>query len=355
MINREKAVILAEKVFSSTYGKTAHGLVRYSERFDIVAVIDSQLAGFDAGEYLEGRQKGIPIVGTLEESLKFSPRYLIVGAATDGGVLPLEYKSIIKDAISKGLSIVNGLHDFVSDDPELSALAKEKGIDIIDVRKMFRDSKIPFTGEIENVKAFKIAVLGTDSALGKRTTTILLMNELRKRGFKTEMIGTGQTSWMQGIEYTTVIDATINDFVAGAIEHQVVRAWNEKRPDFILLEGQGSVVHPAYPGSFEIIAAGRPDAIILQDAPGRKYLDGFENYPMPDVGKVIQILELLSGKRVIAITLNTQNLEAGETSRIASRYEKKYRIPVVLPLQEIERLCDVVVAYGKQNEILIHR
>ncbi len=349
----EKAVILAEKVFSSTYGKTAHGLVRYSGKYKIVAVIDSQISGMDAGEYLEGRHKGIPIVKNLEEALKFNPKYLIIGAATDGGILPPEYRQIVREAISQGLGIINGLHDFISDDPEMEKLAREKKVEIIDVRKIFRDRKITFTGEIEEVKAFKIAVLGTDSALGKRTTTILLMKQLQKRGFKAEMVGTGQTSWMQGIEHTAVLDATINDFVSGAIESEAVAVWKERHPDFILFEGQGSVVHPAYPGSFEIIAAGRPDAIILQDAPGRKYMDGFEKYPMPDVGKVIQILELLSGKRVIAITLNSQNLTTEQLNSVAKEYETKYRIPAILPLQDIDKLADWVIFYAGKREVLV--
>ncbi len=338
----DKVVVLAEGVFDSTYGKTAHGLVRYSGRYQVVAVIDSKLAGRDAGEFLEGRKKNIPIVAKLEEAMVYYPKYIVIGAATDGGYLPKEYRDIIKDAINKGMGVVNGLHEFLSDDPEISKMAREKKVELIDVRKIFRDRKFPFTGKIEEVKARKIAILGTDSAIGKRTTTILLWKELQKRGKKAEMIGTGQTAWMQGVEYGTVIDATINDFVAGAIEHEVVRAWEEKRPDFIILEGQGSVVHPAYPGSFEIIAAGRPDAIVLQDAPGRKYLDGFENYPMPDVGRVINILELLSGKEVIAITLNTEKMTREEIDKIKKEYEIKFGIPVIEPLNEIEKLAEVV-------------
>lgn len=354
MMQPETAVILADKVFSSTYGKTAHGLVRYSDRFKIVAVIDSQLDGFDAGEYLEGRNRGIPIVGTLDEAMKFNPKYLIIGAATDGGVLPPEYREVVRTAILNDLNIVNGLHDFISDDVELSRLARLRGVKIVDVRKIFRDRKIPFSGEIEKVRSFKIAVLGTDSAIGKRTTAILLMKELRRRGFTAEMIGTGQTSWMQGIEHTTVLDATVNDFVAGAIENEVVEAWRKNSPDFILLEGQGSVVHPAYPGSFEIIAAGRPDAIILQHAPGRKFMDGFEKYPMPNVGRVIKILELLSGKKVIAITINTQNLTSEETLRAVQEHESKYHIPAIVPLLEIEKLGELVSSFATKRQVIIH-
>lgn len=342
----DRVTVLAEGVFGSTYGKTAHGLVRYSGRYEVTSVIDSTLAGRDAGEFLEGKKRNIPIISTLKEALPYSPKYIVIGAATDGGYLPQEYRKVIVEAINAGLGVINGLHEFLSDDPEISKLAREKGVEIIDVRKIFRDKKFPFTGDIEKVKARKIAVLGTDSAIGKRTTTVLLWKELQKRGRKAEMIGTGQTAWMQGVEYGTVIDATINDFVAGAIEHEVVRAWNERKPEYILIEGQGSVVHPAYPGSFEIIAAGRPDAIILQDAPGRKFLDGFENYPMPDVGRVITILEMLSGKKVIAITLNTEKMNDSEISTVKHEYELKYGLPVIEPLKEISKLAEVV----EQNE-----
>ncbi len=339
------AVILAEGVFGSTYGKTAHGLVRYTSRFRIRAVIDSEYAGRDAGELLEGRDKGIPIVKNFNDALKFKPEYLIIGAATDGGYLPDNYRSAVKQALENGIGIVSGLHEFISDDREFSSIASKTGAEIIDVRKMFRDRKIPFTGKIEGVKAKKIAVLGTDSAIGKRTTAVTLWRELNNRGRKAEMIGTGQTAWMQGFKYCAVIDACINDFVAGNIEHEVVSAWEDEKPEFIILEGQGSVVHPAYPGSFEIIAAGRPDAIILQHAPGRKFLDGFPEYPMPDVERVIKILELLSQKRVIAITFNTENLSVEEARKIGDKYERIYGLPVILPLQEPSKLADVVENY----------
>jgi len=341
----DSAVILAEGVFGSTYGKTAHGLVRFTSRYKIEAVIDSQFAGKDAGEILTGERNGIPIVSTLHEAINYKPKFLIIGAATDGGYLPENYRKVVREAIENGIGIVSGLHEFISDDPEFSKLANEKGVTIIDVRKMFRDRKIPFTGRIEEVKSKKIAVLGTDSAIGKRTTAVTLWRELNKRGKKAEMIGTGQTAWMQGFKYCAVIDACINDFVAGNIEHEVVKAWFEEKPEYIILEGQGSIVHPAYPGSFEIIAAGRPDGIILQHAPGRKTLDGFPNYPMPDVRRVIKILELLSQKKVIAITFNTENLTIYQAKEIAKDYGKKFRIPVILPLQEPEKLAEVVESY----------
>ncbi|MEM4162143.1 MAG: NAD-dependent epimerase/dehydratase family protein, partial [Thermoplasmata archaeon] len=205
-------------------------------------------------------------------------------------------------------------------------------VKITDVRKIFLKKQEFFTGEIENVEALKVAVLGTDSAIGKRTTTIMLTETLKDLGYKAVFVGTGQTAWMQGAEYVALIDAMINDFVAGGIESEVVRAWKEQHPDFILIEGQGGILHPAYPGGFEIIAAGRPEAIILQHAPKRIYYDGFEKYPIPDVKRFMEIIELLSGHPIAGISLNTERMNEYEVHFYINEYERKYGVPVDAPL-----------------------
>ncbi len=258
----DSAVVLAEGVFTSTYGKTANGLVRFSKRYRINAVIDSRFHGQDAGEVLEGRYKGIKVVSTVEEALDLNVNTFIVGVATDGGYIPENYRSYIRDALRNSLNVVSGLHEFVGDDPEFAAIARSSGSKITDVRKMFRDFKRPFSGEIRNVKSRKIAVLGTDSAIGKRTTAVFMNNAFQNLGLRSTMIGTGQTAWMQGFDYTVVIDSMINDFIPpGGLEWAALRAWEAEQPDFMFIEGQGSVLHPpAYPGSFEIIGALRPDA-----------------------------------------------------------------------------------------------
>lgn len=327
-----KAIILAEGVYGSTNGKTAHGLVRYSKRYEIVAVIDSEFAGMDAGFVLDGKIRNIPVFSTVEETLHLKPEVLIVGAATDGGYLPKNYRPYISKAISYGMNIVSGLHEFLSDDPEFSVLAKAMGVEITDVRKMFLKKQEFFTGEIENVKAIKVAVLGTDSAIGKRTTTIMLTETLKEMGYSAIFVGTGQTGWMQGAEYCALIDAMINDFVAGGIESEVVRAWKEHHPDFILIEGQGGILHPAYPGGFEIIAAARPEAIVLQHAPKRLFYDGFEKYPIPDVKKFMDIIEILSGHPIVGITLNTERMAEFEVPYYIQDYEERYKVPVDAPL-----------------------
>ena len=339
----DNAVILAEGVFGTTYGKTANGLVRYTKRFRVVAVIDSTKAGSDAGTVLAGKEKGIPIVSTVEEGIQLGARTLVVGVATDGGYIPDEYRKFISDAIIKGLNIVSGLHEFISDDPEFSALAAKHGSYITDVRKLFRDIKPPFTGQIKEVRALKIAVLGTDSAIGKRTTAVNLNNALKEKGVPTAMVGTGQTAWMQGFKHTVVVDSMINDFIPGGLESMTVEAWREENPKVIFIEGQGSVLHPAYPGSFEIIGACRPEAIILQHAPKRKFFDGFPDIPIPDLQKYIDILELLSGHKVIAISLNREGMTEGEVRNEIKELESRFGIPVFDPLNlNVEAIMSII-------------
>jgi uncharacterized NAD-dependent epimerase/dehydratase family protein len=338
----EKAVVLSEGCFATTYGKTANGLIRYSKRYEIVAVIDSRYYGMDAGYVLMGGQNGIRIVTTVQEARVLGAETLIIGVATDGGYLPVEYRKFVSEAIENGMNIVNGLHQYISNDEEFSRLAGQNKVEITDVRKIFNNYEYSFTGKIEEVKSKKIAVLGTDSAIGKRTTAVYLNDAMNRRKKYSELIGTGQTSWMQGFPYTVVMDSIINDFVAGSLEYITYKAWQEKHPEYMFLEGQGSILHPAYPGGFEIIGAMRPDAIILQHAPKRRYYDGFPEYLIEPLEKYIKVLELVSNKKVIAISLNTENMGKSEIMQEKTRLERKYNIPVFDPLQEFESITEVI-------------
>ncbi len=331
----QKAIILCEGKFGSTEGKSAHGLVRYSKRFVISGVIDSMFAGKDTGEVLDGNPNGIPFFSNLEEALEKVPdaKYLIIGVATDGGKLPSSYRDIVKEAIEKEMNVINGLHQYLTDDDELCTLARKNKTHLVDIRKLARGSHF-FTGAIFTVKAIKIAVLGTDSAVGKRTTALLIKNALNSIGIKTVFIGTGQTSYMQGERYVSIIDSTLNDYVSGELEHTVLRAYNNEKPDVIIIEGQGSILHPAYPGGFEIISSTKPDAIILQHSPKRLKFDGFEKYYIPSIRRFILVLEKLSDKKIIAITLNHEKIKEEEFSRVESEIEHKFHIPCSDPLRE---------------------
>jgi uncharacterized NAD-dependent epimerase/dehydratase family protein len=267
------AIVYCEGAFNTQNGKTAHGLVRYTERYEVLAVVDSLHSGQEAGTVLDGKDCGIPIVASLDEAIQLCSEnrvrvsHFVIGLAPDGGRLSTAARDDVKLAIGLGLNVDSGLHDFVSEDSELSKLARKRGVVLTDVRKPPPRSELHFfTGDIEKVGALKIAVLGTDSAVGKRTTAWRLVDGFRKAGYQSEMVGTGQTAWMQGARYCVVADSLVSDFVAGEIEHAVYRAWSEQEPDVIVIEGQGSLMNPAYPGGFEILAAARPDVIVLQHA-----------------------------------------------------------------------------------------
>jgi uncharacterized NAD-dependent epimerase/dehydratase family protein len=241
------------------------------------------------------------------------PKTLVIGLAPDGGRLPEKARKDIMKAIDMGWNVDSGLHDFLSDDHLLKGFADDCGVKIRDIRKTPPRNKLHFfTGEIEKVDCLKLAVLGTDSAIGKRTTAWLLVHGLRKAGKKAEMIGTGQTAWLQGAKYSMIMDSCINDFVSGEIEHAVVSAYNNENPDVIIIEGQGSLMNPAYPGGFEILAAGRPDYVILQHAPTRKEYDGFPGYKLHPLKKQISAIQAISGKKVIAVTVNHEGLKDSE-------------------------------------------
>lgn len=335
------AVVFCEGVFGTPNGKTAHGLVRRTKRYRILSVIDSKNSYKDSGEILDGRPNGISIFPDLLTAMENSqktglyPTHFVVGLTPDGGRLNPEHRSSVLEAIRSGLNVDSGLHDFLSEDEEMSRLAQEYNVEIRDVRKPPPRSALHFfSGKIENVDCLKVAVLGTDSAVGKRTTAWILTEALNVAERPAELIGTGQTAWMQGVNYGIIMDSLINDFVSGEIEHAVWSAWNERHPDVILIEGQGSLMNPAYPGGFEILAAGRPDAIILQHAPARKDYDGFPGYPIQPLDIQIKAVELLSEKPVVGITINHEDLSRDTIPSICRDIEQQTGRPTVDVLLE---------------------
>ena len=176
-------------------------------------------------------------------------------------------------------------------------------------------------------------MLGTDSAVGKRTTAWLIVNGFKETGLRAEMIGTGQTAWMQGVKYGIIMDSLVNDFVAGEIEHAVWSAWKEEKPDVIVIEGQGSLMNPAYPGGFEILAAGRPDIVILQHAPARLEYDGFPGYAIQPLTRQIKVIELLSAKPVVAVTVNHEGLSVDQIPSVCDAIQKEVNLPAFDALQ----------------------
>jgi uncharacterized NAD-dependent epimerase/dehydratase family protein len=264
--------------------------------------------------------------------------------APDGGRRPDTGRAVVAEALAAGMHVDCGLHDFLSEDPVLAELAATHGVAIRDIRRPpHRKDLHHFSGRIDEVGSTRIAVLGTDSAVGKRTTAWLLVFGLEARGRTAEMVGTGQTGWLQGARYSMVLDSLVNDFVAGELEHAVVAAWDERRPDAIVVEGQGALLNPAYPGGLEILAATRPDAIVLQHAPTRVDYDGFPGFPIQPLAFQIDMLEKLSGKPVVAITLNHEGLDRSEIDAACAALEAETGLPAVDPLVHgVDRVLDAI-------------
>jgi len=328
------AIVYCEGAFNTPNGKTAHGLVRFTKRYNVLCVIDSKYSGKDSGVILDDKENHIPVLPELNVAKKYCKKagkkvtHFVIGLAPDGGRLSNDAKKDVKKAIKLRLNVDCGLHDFLTEDKKLVELAKKHKVKIRDIRKPPSRNKLHFfSGKIEKVKSLKVALLGTDSAVGKRTTAWILVNSLLEKGLKAELIGTGQTAWLQGAKYSLVMDSLVNDFVSGEIEHAVYSAWKDSKPDVIVIEGQGSLMNPAYPGGFEILAAGRPDVVVLQHAPARKDYDGFPGYPIHPLSKQVEVVKVLSGKPVVAITINHEQLDRVKIPAICIEIEKQFGIP----------------------------
>jgi uncharacterized NAD-dependent epimerase/dehydratase family protein len=331
------AIVLADGLFDKPDAKTSHGLVRGTERFHIAAVIDQQNAGKDAGEVLDGRRRGIPVFESIEEALSAVGKVdvCIIGVATVGGYLPPHLLDLVKIAIQNGMSVVNGLHEFLSEKPDIQALASKYGVALTDVRRPKPRKDLHFwTGEIFKVKAPVIAVLGTDCAVGKRTTARLIREACEEKGMKAEMIYTGQTGWMQGGRYGFIFDSTLNDFISGELEHAIVSCWKETQPDVILLEGQSSLFNPSGPCGPEYLISGNAKHTILVHAPKRRFFDDDEHWgELPPVEKYIE-LAALYGSKVMALALNTTGCNYEEAKAFQQKYQAATGLPVLLPVEE---------------------
>ena len=334
---KQKALVLTNGMLDSTNAKTCHGLIRGTDRFDILAIIDHVHAGKDAGEVLDGKPRQIPIYASVADYLaaenQLQPEVCIIGVATPGGRLPADFRAELKLAAQHSCDLVNGLHTFLSDDSEFQQLAEEHGIKLTDIRKPRPRHELQFwTGEIYQVKQPIIAVLGTDCALGKRTTTRWIMEALRQGGKQAEMIFTGQTGWMQGAPYGFVFDSTVNDFIGGELEKAVVNCAKEAKPDYILLEGQSALRNPSGPCGSEYLLSANAKGVVLQHAPGRKCFEGSE----VEIGSIQRDIDIirLYGSEVLAITLNGEGLTAEELKEEQASIRAATGLPVVRPLEE---------------------
>ena len=337
-MEKKNAIVLTDGLLLTSDAKTAHGLIRGSERFHIIGLVDGEAnAGKDAGILLDGKRRDIPVFATMDAAIDALENvdYLIIGVATVGGILPKNMLALIYDAVEKGISVVNGLHEYLNDKPDLVALAASNGAQLIDVRKPKSRADLHFwDGAIFNVTAPIIAVIGMDCAMGKRTTARMLKQACNAEGMKAEMIYTGQTGWLQGGQYGFIIDSTLNDFVSGELEHAIVSCWKDTQPDILFLEGQSSLRNPSGPCGLELLISGNAKHVVLIFAPKRKYFDNEAHWgEIPSVASEIELIQKI-GSKVIAVAINTENCTDEEAYAYQKEYTASLGMPVLLTIQE---------------------
>jgi len=343
---KPKAIVLTDGILDKIDAKTAHGLIRGTERYEIVAVIDSEHVGKDAGEVLDGFYRNIPVVANVEDAIKAIKdiSYCIIGIATNGGKLPPHFIPILESCVCKKMSLVNGLHDYLINIPSLVTLAKQYNVELIDIRKTKERKDLHFwNADIFAVTAPIIAVMGTDCALGKRTTCRMIKQACAKLSINAQMIYTGQTGWMQGGQYGFIFDSTLNDFIGGELEHAIVSCWKETKAEVILIEGQAALRIPSGPCGSELLVSGNAKHVILVHAPKRKY---YEHFPAwGNIHSITSEIELIKmyGSKVIAVALNTEDCTTEEAFDFQMQYEKDLQLPVLLPIQRgVEKVIPLI-------------
>lgn len=308
-----RLVILAEGYSGdSHYGKTARGLLRYRPD-EVTAVLDSQRAG--------STLMGVPVVGSVEEALSFAPNTAIVGVATQGGRFPAAWRSLLRDCIVAGLDLENGLHEFISEDPELVELAGRHGVSLRDLRKPPDDLNVPTGANLTHGSAVVLTV-GSDCAVGKMTVSLELDRESRERGVQSVFVPTGQTG-VAIAGWGLSVDAVVSDFVAGASERLVLEG--VARGGAILqVEGQGSLLHPAYSGvTLGLLHGAAPHVLVLCHRLGLEQIDDDPRFPLPPLTDLIELYErstlIPRRARVVAIAVNTATVEEADALEAIER------------------------------------
>lgn len=333
------AIIITHGLLNTDEAKTAHGLVRDSSRYRIRGIVDHISAGCDVREIVSEAPHPIPIYASLTDCLRELPElvtHCLVGVAGHGGKIPPGMLDTVKEVLRNKIHIVNGLHEYLSEITEVAQLAKENEVSITDIRQPKPKDQLHFwEGDIFDVPSLKVAVLGTDCNLGKRTTTRLFLQALRKADISAEMIYTGQTGWMQDNRFGFIFDSTLNDFISGEIEAAIVQCYRTVNPQVILLEGQSSLRNPGGPGGSEFLVSAEAKHVVLQHAPSRKYFSGYEHLKaeIPSLESEIELIRMY-GSKVIGLTLNTENLEMEEARQYQQRYQQELGITTVLPLYD---------------------
>jgi uncharacterized NAD-dependent epimerase/dehydratase family protein len=321
------------------YGKTMRGVLRY-RREDVAAILDSTRAG--------EAEDGVPVVGSVEEALAFEPTAALVGVATQGGRFPPEWIASLRACVENGLDVENGLHVFLSDDPELRELAERHGAELRDLRRPPAELSTA-TGENLAVGATIVLTVGSDCAIGKMTVSLELDLEARRRGLRSVFVPTGQTG-MVIAGWGIAVDAVVADFVAGAAERLVVEG-RERGGELLWVEGQGALLHPVYSGvALGLYHGSVPHLLVLCHECGRTEIEGAGGgpHPIPPLRDLVELHERLAlparPARVAAVALNTRAFGEDEARSAVAAAEEETGLPADDPVRfGAAKLVDAVL------------
>ena len=338
MASGKKYLVLAEgRSGDEHYGKTMRGIVHYAPD-PVVAILDSERAG--------ETYRGIPIVSTVADALPYGPTTATVGVATQGGRFPPAWRELLKDSLRAGLDLESGLHEFISDDPELSELAREHGVELRDLRKPPPELSVP-TGENLQIPAKIVLTVGSDCAIGKKTVAVELDLAARNRGLKSVFVPTGQTG-IAIAGWGIAIDAVVADFLAGAAERLVVEG-SRRGGELLWVEGQGSLAHPAYSGvTMGLIHGSAPHAYVFVHKARATHVEGYPDHPLPGLRELIDLHERASLQlrpaRVAAVALHTGGLGEEDARAEIAKVAEETSLPTDDPVRfGADTLLDAVL------------
>jgi len=346
-VSEKRYAVLAEGCFDED-AKTATGIMRYAET-PTVAVIDSTRAGTSAAEHVPGLESDVPVVADIDAAMALGPTTLLVGVAPAGGHLPASFRRSILRSIELGLDVESGLHEFLSDDAEISAAAAARAVAVRDLRKVPDDLDVP-TGANLDTKAHIVLTVGSDCALGKMTVCLELDRETRRRGHASVFVPTGQTG-IAIAGWGIAVDQVVSDFVAGAAEQLVVDGHARGGDGAILwIEGQGSLNHPYYSGvTLGLLHGSAPHALVFVHEPGRETIDGDPRYRIPDLVELIddqvRMARRVRPASVVAVALKTNRLSEDAARTAIAEVERETALVADDPVRfGAGRLLDAVLS-----------
>jgi uncharacterized NAD-dependent epimerase/dehydratase family protein len=332
-------LILAEGFSADThYGKTMRGVLRYRGE-DVVAILDSTRSGES--------EDGVLIVGKLDEALAHDPEVALVGVATQGGRFPPAWRDLLRACVEHGLAIENGLHEMLADDPELRPLADRAGVELRDLRRPPAGLDCP-SGANLDVDASIVLTVGSDCAIGKMTVSLELDRAAQARGLASVFVPTGQTG-IAIAGWGIAVDAVVSDFIAGAAEQLVIEG-RRRGGELLWVEGQGSLVHPAYSGvTLGLYHGSVPHALVLCHTAGSTEIEGAPGHPIPPLLELVELHERMSlprrQSRVVALAINTAGLDDDGAAKAVAKAADETGLPAADPVRDgPDALLDAVLA-----------